>query len=103
VYRIANETIEHQPVELGIVDEASGIVQIAKGLEVGDRVIVGNVGAIGRGVKVRIAGGRGDPSSSGGREGRGGAGARGVRPDSSAIPDSSAMSPSATNGRKGDS
>lgn len=104
VYRISNETVEHQPVQLGVVDEAKGVVQVTSGIEVGDRVIVGNVGAIGRGVKVRIAGGRGDPSSSAGREGQGGtrrdSGGRGVRPDSSATPDSSAA---ALNDRKGDS
>ena len=84
-------------IQMGVVDEATGIVQVTSGLEVGDRVIVGNVGAIGRGVKVRIAGGRGDPSSSG-REGRSGAGrtgGRSARPDSSTVPDSSA-----TNGQK---
>jgi membrane fusion protein, multidrug efflux system len=98
VYRIANETIEHQPVQIGIVDEATGVVQITSGLEVGDRVIVGNVGAIGRGVKVRIAGGRGDPASAAGREGQNGGarqGRRGAKPDSSLMHDSSA-----TNGQK---
>ena len=96
VYRIANETVEHQPVTLGVVDESTGIVQVTSGLEVGDRVIVGNVGAIGRGVKVRIAGGRGDPSSAS-REGRSSSGARrdsggrGVRPDSSFLKDSSTL------------
>jgi RND family efflux transporter MFP subunit len=93
VYRIANETVEHQPVQIGIVDEATGVVQITQGLEVGDRVIVGNVGAIGRGVKVRIAGSRGDPSSSStapsGRSGR--TGGRSARPDSSMMHDSSAV------------
>ena len=89
VYRIANETIEHQPVELGVVDEATGIVQVLKGVEVGDRVIVGNVGAIGRGVKVRIAGSTGDSSGRAGRSGRGGPG-RQVKPDSSPM-DSSAL------------
>jgi membrane fusion protein (multidrug efflux system) len=96
VYRIATDAVEYQPVQLGVVDEGKGVVQITSGLEVGDRVIVGNVGAIGRGVKVRIAGGRGDPSaSSGGREGRSGtrrdSGGRGVRPDSSFLKDSSAL------------
>lgn len=99
VYRIANDAVEYQPVQLGIVDEGKGVIQITSGLEVGDRVIVGNVGAIGRGVKVRIAGSRGDPSpsSNGGREGRSGAGrsGRGVRPDSSLLKDSSAL-----NGKK---
>ena len=98
VYRIANDAVEYQPVQLGVVDEAKGQIQITSGLEVGDRVIVGNVGAIGRGVKVRIAGSRGDPSntSSGGREGRSGTGRRGAaRPDSSFLKDSSSL-----NGKK---
>jgi membrane fusion protein (multidrug efflux system) len=100
VYRIAGDEVQHQPVQLGIVDEAKGQIQISSGLEVGDRVIVGNVGAIGRGVKVRIAGGRGDPSSSSGsgREGRSGR-RSGARPDSSAFSDSSATN-GAQNGQK---
>ena len=92
VYRIVNDAVEYQPVQLGIVDEGKGVVQISSGLEVGDRVIVGNVGAIGRGVKVRIAGSRGgDPSSASGsgREGRSGGRRGGARPDSSAMLDSS--------------
>jgi RND family efflux transporter MFP subunit len=88
VYRIANETVEHQPVQLGVVDEQNGIIQVLSGLEIGDRVIVGNVGAIGRGVKIRVAGGTGDPPS---RAGRGGGGrGRAAKPDSSAL-DSSAL------------
>lgn len=88
VYRLANEVIEHQPVQLGVVDEAGGIVQVTSGIEPGDRIIVGNVGAVGRGVRVRIAGGAGD-RSGGGSEGRRGGGRRG-RPDSAALRDSSA-------------
>ena len=92
VYRIAGDEVQHQPVQLGVVDEASGIIQVTQGVEVGDRIIVGNVGAIGRGVKVRIAGGRGDPAS--GREGRSGAGRTGgragARPDSGGIDSSAA-------------
>jgi RND family efflux transporter MFP subunit len=100
VYRIATDAVEYQPVQLGVVDEAKGVVQITSGLEVGDRVIVGNVGAIGRGVKVRIAGGRGDPSASSGSNGpdgrTGGTGRRGVvKPDSSFFKDSSSL-----NGKK---
>lgn len=92
VYRLANETVEYQPIQMGIVDEATGVVQITSGLEVGDRIIVGNVGAIGRGVKVRIAAGRGDPSSA--RQGgsaRRDSGGRGARPDSSFLKDSSTL------------
>jgi RND family efflux transporter MFP subunit len=102
VYRIANETIEHQPVQLGVVDEASGIVQVTSGLEIGDRVIVGNVGAIGRGVKVRIAGSTGDTRRGGAGNGgssRGGREGGRARPDSSAMFDSSATN--GNNGRKG--
>jgi RND family efflux transporter MFP subunit len=99
VYRISNETIEHQPVQLGVVDEASGIVQVTSGLEAGDRVIVGNVGAIGRGVKVRIAGSTGDPARGGGAGGEGGR--RTTPPDSGALDSSSTNG--ATNGRKGGS
>jgi RND family efflux transporter MFP subunit len=95
VYRIANETVEHQPVELGVVDEQTGIVQVTSGLEVGDRVIVGNVGAIGRGVKVRIAGSTGDPI----RAGRDGS-ASGRRSGRGARPDSSLHDSSAVNGKK---
>ena len=96
VYRISNETVEHQPVELGIVDEQTGIVQVTSGLEVGDRVIVGNVGAIGRGVKVRIAGSTGDPM----RAGRSGASTGGRRGGRAARPDSSLHDSSAVNGKK---
>lgn len=56
VYRIVNEVVEHQPIKLGVVDEGSGIVQVTEGLQEGDRIIAGNVGAVGRGVRVRFAG-----------------------------------------------
>lgn len=105
VYRISNDAIDHQPVQLGIVDEASGIVEITSGLEPGDRIIVGNVGAVGVGVKVRIAGGRGDSTSAGGRSGRnGGRGGRrggGAKPDSSFMKDSSTANANG-NGQKKD-
>jgi RND family efflux transporter MFP subunit len=92
VYRIAGDEVQHQTVQLGVVDEASGVVQITQGVEVGDRIIVGNVGAIGRGVKVRIAGATGDPAGRrGGGEGR--TGAPPTRPDTGAI-DSSTTSAS---------
>jgi RND family efflux transporter MFP subunit len=55
VYRIASNVVEYQPVDLGIIDETAGIVQVVEGLQEGDRIIVGNVGAVGRGVRVRLA------------------------------------------------
>jgi RND family efflux transporter MFP subunit len=56
VYRIANRTIDIAPVELGVVDDRVGTTQVLDGLNEGDRVIVGNVGALGRGMQVIIAG-----------------------------------------------
>jgi hypothetical protein len=38
-----------------LADEAQGLVQVS-GLSEGDRVVVGNVGVLGKGMKVRMAG-----------------------------------------------
>lgn len=58
VYRIdANNAVEQATVQVGVVDERRGITEILDGLREGDRVIVGNVGTLGRGMKVVMAGG----------------------------------------------
>jgi len=44
------------PVQLGASDDRLGLVQVTDGLQAGDRVVVGNVGALGRGMQVTIAG-----------------------------------------------
>ena len=54
VYAIEGETVAQKPVQIGVVDDATGIVEIVSGLEEGARVIVGNVGTLGRGMKVRV-------------------------------------------------
>jgi membrane fusion protein (multidrug efflux system) len=54
VYTIEGETVAQQSVQIGIVDDATGIVEITSGLEEGDRVIVGNVGTLGKGMQVRV-------------------------------------------------
>lgn len=82
VYRLNNDVVEHQPIQLGVVDEAGGKAQVLSGLQADDRIIVGNVGAIGRGVRVRIAG------ENDQQAGRGG-GAPREKADSGAKPDSS--------------
>ena len=41
---------------IGIVDDAAGIAQVLGGLAEGDRVVVGNVGALGKGMQVEILG-----------------------------------------------
>lgn len=56
VYRIDGKTINIAPVQLGAVDERLGIAQVTDGLQAGERVIVGNVGTLGRGMQVTIAG-----------------------------------------------
>jgi RND family efflux transporter MFP subunit len=56
VYRIDGKTINVAPVQLGAVDERLGIAQVIDGLQSGERVIVGNVGTLGRGMQVTIAG-----------------------------------------------
>jgi multidrug efflux pump subunit AcrA (membrane-fusion protein) len=54
VYRLAGGTIDRTPVRLGVVDEATGVAQVLDGLSEGDRVIVGNVGAIGSGMRATV-------------------------------------------------
>lgn len=54
VYRIADDVVEHAPVTLGVVDEALGSAEIVQGLKPGDRIIVGNIGTLGAGMRVSI-------------------------------------------------
>jgi RND family efflux transporter MFP subunit len=57
VYRIKAGVIETATVQIGFNDEATGQVEIVDGLQAGDRIVVGNVGTLGRGMKVQIVGG----------------------------------------------
>lgn len=56
VYRLAGRVIDVAPVQLGVVDERAGVAEVTDGLAEGDRVIVGNVGTLGRGMQVTIVG-----------------------------------------------
>ena len=67
VYRIAGKTIDIAQVQLGVVDERAGMAEVLEGLAEGDRVIVGNVGALGRGMQVIIAGEEGSGKREAGR------------------------------------
>ena len=58
VWRISGGALEKRNVTLGVVDDAAGVAEVKDGVAVGDRVIVGNVGALGNGAKVTIAGGK---------------------------------------------
>ena len=69
VYRLdATDALERAPVSVGIVDESQGIAEIVEGLNPGDRIVVGNVGTLGAGMKVTIAGGGEGPNPTGNRE-----------------------------------
>lgn len=55
-YRLDSRTVNVAPLDVGVVDERLGKVQVVAGLSLGDRVIVGNVGTLGRGMQAVIIG-----------------------------------------------
>jgi len=66
VFRITGENVERTPVEIGLVDEASGILQVVSGLNEGDRVISSSaINIAQRQAKVLVIGGE---TSSGGAQ-----------------------------------
>jgi hypothetical protein len=72
VYRLdANDALERAPVSVGIVDESRSIAEIVEGLRTGDRIVVGNVGTLGAGMKVTIAGGGEGPQTGNRDQGTG--------------------------------
>jgi RND family efflux transporter MFP subunit len=70
VYRIADRAIDVAQVQLGVIDERGGKAEVLSGLNDGDRVIIGNVGTLGRGMQVTVLGTPEGPG--GGRKGMGG-------------------------------
>lgn len=54
VYRIENGTLDTASVSVGVRDERAGLAEIVSGLAAGDTVVSGNVGSLGRGMKVQI-------------------------------------------------
>ena len=56
VYRLAGNVLDIADVQLGVVDERAGVAEVLSGLSEGDRVVVGNVGTLGRGMQVIVAG-----------------------------------------------
>ncbi|HST60053.1 MAG TPA: efflux RND transporter periplasmic adaptor subunit [Longimicrobium sp.] len=69
VYRVVDGKIDVATVTVGLRDETQGLVEITDGLSEGDRVVVGNVGILGKGMSVRMAGeggaDKGGPSKGG--------------------------------------
>jgi membrane fusion protein, multidrug efflux system len=54
VYRLEGDVVAVVPVQVGETDEAAGTIEVREGLAAGDRVIVGNVGTVGRGMRVQL-------------------------------------------------
>lgn len=76
VYRITGGELEQVPVTIGVTDEARNLVEIKDGVQVGDQVVIGNVGTLGRGMKAQIIGnerGTGPGGARGGEMRDGGA------------------------------
>jgi membrane fusion protein, multidrug efflux system len=73
-YRIVNDAIEYATLRTGVTDDRLGLVEVVEGLKAGDRIITGNVGNVGRGMKVSIAGGSETGRRGSGRQGQGGNG-----------------------------
>jgi multidrug efflux pump subunit AcrA (membrane-fusion protein) len=75
-YKLEDRSVNVAPLEVGVVDERLGKAEVVSGLVLGDRVIVGNVGTLGRGMQAiilgeeRARGGSPDPNQ---RPRRGGA------------------------------
>jgi hypothetical protein len=69
VYRIAGGELEQVPVTVGVIDEARSLVEIKDGVQVGDQVVVGNVGTLGRGMKAQVIGNERGSAPGGARGG----------------------------------
>ena len=69
VYRIASGELEQVPVTVGVTDEARNLIEIKDGVQIGDQVVVGNVGTLGRGMKAQIIGNERGTTPGGARGG----------------------------------
>ena len=70
VFRIVNDKVQRTNITTGVIDESRGVAEVTEGLQPGDRVISGNIGTVGDGMKATIVG---EPKE-GGRQPAGGAG-----------------------------
>ena len=56
VYRLEGTVLGQVDVQVGIIDEGAGFAQVLSGVAEGDRIVVGNVGTLGRGMRVQVVG-----------------------------------------------
>ncbi|HVF39886.1 MAG TPA: hypothetical protein VM939_08295, partial [Gemmatimonadaceae bacterium] len=83
VYKIVSGVLDTAQVEIGVSDDRAGIAEITVGLTEGDSVVSGNVGSLGKGMKVVILdpnAGRGRSASGAGPGAGAGAAASGRQP-----------------------
>ena len=73
VYRIEQGVLDTAQVQVGVTNERTAIAEIVKGVSIGDSVVSGNVGSLGKGMKVQIV----NPNAP---RGRGNAAAGGAAP-----------------------
>ena len=73
VFRIVNDKVQRTNITTGVIDEAAGVAEVTQGLQPGDRVISGNIGTIGDGMKATIIGEGREGAGPGGRQQAGGA------------------------------
>lgn len=62
VWKHVAGVLERADVQLGIVDEARGVVQVLAGLSAGDEIVIGNVGMLGAGMQVQLIGTEANPA-----------------------------------------
>ena len=70
IYKIVKGTVDTATVNVGVVNDRTGIAEALSGVADGDSIVSGNVGSLGKGMKIQIvgAGGRGQetrPSAPG--------------------------------------
>ena len=56
VYKVASDRVAEADVKIGASDDAQELVEVLDGLDEGDRIIVGNVGMLGKGMRVTVLG-----------------------------------------------
>lgn len=69
VYRIEGGKVQQVEVQLGVVDETVNMTQVLSGLAAGDQIVVGNLGALGRGMEVRVMSNEAQPGRTAGAPG----------------------------------
>lgn len=63
VYKVVQGSVDTATVRVGVVDDRTGIAEALSGVADGDSLVSGNVGSLGKGMKVQVVGaGRGQSS-----------------------------------------